>query len=69
MERRMIQTLLVDDNDLECKCENLKLRDIDLGRLGFVNADLEKFDMIIYKGSKGTKIIKSKYTQTGKIGD
>lgn len=65
----MIQTLLVDDNDLECKCENLKLRDIDLGRLGFVNADLEKFDMIIYKGSKGTKIIKSKYTQTGKIGD
>lgn len=62
MERRMIQTLLVDDNDLECKCENLKLRDIDLGRLGFVNADLEKFDMIIYKGSKGTKIIKSKYT-------
>lgn len=65
----MIQTLLVDDNDLECKCENLKLRDIDLERLGFVNADLEKFDMIIYKGSKGTKIIKSKYTQTGKIGD
>ena len=69
MERRMIQTLFVDDNDLECKCDNLKLEDINLGKLGFVNADLEKFELIVYKGKRGTKIIKSKYTQTGIIGN
>ncbi len=58
MERKMMNTLIVGDNDLNCKCEGLTLDEINVGKLGFVNADLEKFDLIIYKGSRGKKIIK-----------
>ena len=58
MERKMMNTLIVNDNDLNCKCEGLTLDEINIGKLGFVAADLEKFDLIIYKGSRGKKIIK-----------
>ena len=67
MERRMINTLILGDQDLECKCEDLKIEDLTISHLGFKLGDLEKFDMIVYTGNKGQKIIKSKYTKTGKI--
>ena len=53
-----MNTLIVDDNDLNCKCEGLTLDEINLGKVGFVNVDLNKFDLIIYKGSRGKKILK-----------
>ena len=69
MDKRMraINTLIIGDNELECKCESKTIDDINITMVGFNIKDLDKYDMIIYDGSKGTKIIKSKYTKTGKI--
>ena len=53
-----MNTLIVDDNDLNCNCEGLTLEEINLGRVGFVNVDLAKFDLIVYKGKRGKKILK-----------
>ena len=61
-----MNVLLVDDNDLECKCKK-ELDQINIGSLAFTTADLEKFDLIFYKGQAGTKLIRSRYTKTGKI--
>ena len=54
----MMNTLIVDDNDLNCNCEGLTLEGINLGKVGFVNVDLAKFDLIVYKGKRGKKILK-----------
>jgi hypothetical protein len=53
-----MNTLIVDDNDLNCNCEGLTLEEINLGKVGFVNVDLEKFHLIVYKGKRGKKILK-----------
>jgi len=67
MERRLVNLLIVNDNDLNCNCKDLSLDDINISKLGFNMADLEKFEVIIYKGKRGTKLIRSKYTKTGKV--
>ena len=58
MKRKVMNALIVDDNDLNCNCEGLTLEEINLGKAGFVNVDLEKFDLIVYKGKRGKKILK-----------
>lgn len=67
MERRVINTLVVNDDDLNCRCDQLTLGELNIGNLGFVNVDLERFDMIIYSGKRGTKILRSRYTKAGII--
>ena len=52
MERRLINTLIVGDQDLECNCDSLGLADITLGVVGFNFSDLSRFDMIVYKGEE-----------------
>lgn len=66
MERRVINTLIVDDNDLDCK-KDLTLDSISLSSLGFILGDLSKFDLVVYNSSLGCKILKSKYFKTGKV--
>ena len=61
MERRMINTLIVNDQDLNCNCDSLTLEEITISKLGFVNADLDKFDLIVYKGKRGSKVIRTKF--------
>ena len=56
-----MNTLLVDDNDLECDCKDLKLENMTLQSLSFISSDLDKFDLIVYSGKRGTKILRSKY--------
>ena len=53
-----MNTLIVDDNDLNCNCSELTLEEINLGKVGFVNVDLSKFDLIVYNGKRGKKILK-----------
>jgi hypothetical protein len=70
MERRLINLLKVSDEDLECsaKRDEKTLKDLKLKDLSFNRDDLEKFDLIVYSGVKGSKILKSRYFNTGKIG-
>ena len=62
MERKMLSTLIVNDDDLECRKgkekKEIKLEDIKLSSVGFVMKDLEKFDLIIYKGRLGKKVLR-----------
>ena len=68
MERlKVINTLLIGDNELECNCKDKTIDDINITMIGLNPNDLKKYDLILYSGSKGTKIIKSTYTKTGKV--
>lgn len=67
MERRIINTLIVNDDDLDCKKDKLTLDNLSIASLGFILGDIAKFDAIIYSGKLGSKILKSKYYKTGKI--
>ena len=58
MKRLSLTTLLVDDNDLDCKKKEPTLVDIRLEALGFVMSDLDKYDLIVYKGRLGTKTLR-----------
>jgi hypothetical protein len=62
MERRTLSTLIVNDDDLECRKgkekKEIKLEDIKLSSVGFVMSDLEKFDLIVYKGRLGKKVLR-----------
>jgi hypothetical protein len=67
MMHKNLDTLIIGDDELECKCEGKSIDEINISSIGFSIETLEKFDLIIYQGKKGTKIIKSKYTNTGVI--
>jgi len=67
MDRRVIKTLIINDDDLNCDCSSKTLEDINITSIGFSVSVIDSFDMIIYDGSKGTKIVKSVYTKTGII--
>lgn len=67
MDRRVINTLIVNDDDLNCDCSSKTIDDITIVNVGFSIGVLGKFDMVIYKGTKGTKILKSTFTRTGII--
>ena len=58
MKRISVLTLLVDDNDLECRKKEPTLADIKIEALGFIASDLDKYDMIVYKGRLGTKTLR-----------
>ena len=63
----MINTLFLDDEDMNCNCSQKSLEDISIIDVGFGISVLNSFSLIIYRGSKGTKILKSEYTKTGVI--
>ena len=64
---RTITTLLIGDDELECNCKDKTIDDINISMIAFNPDTLKKYDMIVYSGSKGTKIVKSTYTMTGKV--
>lgn len=66
MERRMINMLVVNDDDLDCK-KDITIEKLNIASLGFVLGDISKFDLIVYVGKLGQKVIKSSYFKTGII--
>ena len=63
----MMNTLIIGDDELNCDCKTLSIEELNISHVGFSIQVLEGFDLIIYSGTKGCKIIKSKYTKTGII--
>lgn len=68
MDRKSISLLLINDEDLNCEDKGKTLTDLALIHLAFNPEDIAKYELIVYKGKKGTKILKSSYFKTGKIG-
>ena len=60
MIRKDVKVLIVDDQDLDCKKkkEEITLEDIGINNVGFLLSDLEKYDIIIYKGRLGKKVLR-----------
>ncbi len=62
MERKNLSTLIVNDDDLECRKnkeeKSISLDDIKLSSVGFLMKDMEKFDLIVYKGKLGKKVLR-----------
>lgn len=62
MERRNLKTLIVNDDDLECRKnkpeKEITLDDIKLSSVGFLMEDMEQFDIIVYKGKLGKKVLR-----------
>lgn len=66
MNRYNPKLLVVDDHDVHCKTPE-DLEPMTLDNLNFLPADIEKFDLIVYQGKRGTKILKSAFFKTGII--
>ena len=49
MERKSLKALILNDDDMDCNCD-----EITLDHIGFRFPDLEGYDVIIYRGKKGT---------------
>lgn len=60
MERKKLDVLIVNDDDMDCtkNKSEVTLDDIKITKLGFKVEDLEKYDVIIYKGRLGKKAIR-----------
>jgi hypothetical protein len=67
MNRADIKLLVLGDQDMECDLAKNTIQDMNIGSTSFKGADLERYDMVVYIGSKGAKILKSKYTPLGII--
>lgn len=65
MDRRIKKVLILNDDDLNCNCKDKTLKDIGVEEIGLGIAIIQEQDLIIYSGTKGTKILWSKYTKTG----
>lgn len=67
MTKHDIKLLIVNDDDLNCNTKTFTLDDIDLSSLGVSMLAIKNYDLIIYEGSRGSKILKSRYTTKGII--
>lgn len=62
-----LNTLILGDDDLECRKENTSIQELSLLDTAFTSSDLEPFDLVVYQGNKGVKILKSRAFKSGRI--
>ena len=67
MERGEAKVLIVNDNDMNCDISKNTIDFMSIANIGFSKLVVDKYDIIVYAGAKGTKVLKSKYFKTGKI--
>ena len=67
MQRESVKLLLVNDDDMNCDIAKDTIETMNLGNVGFSLKVLDQYDMVVYVGAKGSKILKSKYTPLGLI--
>lgn len=67
MEQASVKLLVVNDDDMNCDIAKDTIETMNLGNVGFSNLVLDKYDMVVYVGAKGSKILKSGYTPLGLI--
>lgn len=67
MEKKNLKVLIVNDKDLNCNCDKTTLEGMTISDLNFIWSDIEIFDVIVYEGSRGTKILRSKHFSSGVV--
>ena len=58
MERRVMNTLILGDEDMNCDCKDKTINDLNITMIGLNLSSLDKFDLIVYHGKKGVKILR-----------
>lgn len=58
MERRIMNTLILGDEDMNCDCKDKTISDLNITMIGLNLSSLDKFDLIVYRGNKGVKILR-----------
>lgn len=64
---RRATTLIITDTELNCNCPDLSIEELSLSNIGLNQDIIKNFDLILYSGKKGTKLLKSTWTKTGVI--
>lgn len=64
---RRATTLIIGDVELNCNCSEITINELNITHVGLSTAVLDKFDLVLYSGDKGTKLLKSTWTKTGTI--
>lgn len=67
MKKQNIKLLILDDADMNCDSKTADLDKMGLENIGFSMLAIQGYDMVVYEGTKGSKILKSRYTKKGKI--
>lgn len=68
MLKRLKNVLLLDDKMLNCNCTDLDIDKIDISTVALPSTSIDEFEMVIYNGKHGMKILKSTLTPTGVVG-
>ena len=67
MKRANIKLLILNDEDMNCDSKNSSIDNMGVENIGLSMFAIQDYDLVIYEGNKGSKILKSKYTKKGKI--
>ena len=62
-----INLLILSDEDMNCDPTSKDLGKMKIEDIGFSMFAIKDYDLIIYEGKKGSKILKSSYTKKGEI--
>lgn len=67
MKKLNIKLLILSDEEMNCDTKQKTLENMGIENIGFSSLAIQGYDMIIYEGVKGSKILKSRYTKKGEI--
>lgn len=62
-----INLLVLSDDDMNCNSSEDSISKMGLEDIGFSMFAIKDYDLVIYEGKKGTKILKSSYTKKGEV--
>lgn len=67
MKKYNLKLLILNDDDMNCDSKNTDINKLKLEDIGLSMFAIQQYDLVIYEGVKGSKILKSKYTKKGII--
>lgn len=67
LKRANVKLLILGDEDMNCDSKNSSIDKMGIENIGLSMFAIQDYDLVIYEGKKGSKILKSKYTKKGKI--
>lgn len=66
MKRDSTRLLILSDQDMNCDPKNKKgIEKMSITDIGLSALAIKDYDMVIYEGEKGTKILKNKFFKKG----
>lgn len=67
LKKHDLKLLILDDADMNCDTKTADINKMGIEDIGLSMFAIQNYDLVIYEGVKGSKILKSKYTKKGVI--